>query len=98
MVLKLVECTDYKQEYGLLIVDNPNVTRDEIQEKIYEFKHSYKAYGYNSMREVKDDGYATVDEMMQHESQTWDVARLVAHAFPKAWKVRLCNIDATVEC
>ena len=98
MVLKLVECSDYKQEYGLLLIGNPNVTIDEIQEKIYAFKHSYKAYGYNSMREVKDDGYDTVEEMMQCESQSWDVDRLVAYAFPKSWKVRRCNIDGTVEC
>lgn len=98
MILKLVECSDYDEEYGLLIVKNKNITEWDIQEKIYEFKNSYKAYGYDSLREMREDGYKTVEEMMCHENSSWDIDRLIDKAFPKSWKVSKYDFDGTVEC
>ena len=98
MILKLVECSDYKMEYGLLVVKNKNVTEKDIQDKIYEFKNSYKAYGYDNLKEIREDGYKTVEEMMENEDTCWDVDTLVEKAFPKSWKVSAYSFDGTVEC
>lgn len=100
MILKLVECTDHREEYGFLMVGNPKVTKEEIQDRIYEFKNSYKAYGYSSLEEMRECGYETIEELLQDEEAAWDewnVTQLV-ESFPKAWKVSLCTVDGIVEC
>lgn len=98
MILKLVECSDYDYDYGVLVVGNKNVTKDDIQDKIYEFKNSYKAYGYSSLKEMREDGYKTVDDLICNGDVCWDVDFLVTEAFPKAWKVSRYNFDGLVEC
>lgn len=98
MILKLVECSDWDEDYGCLIVKNKNITEIDIQDRIYAFKNSYKAYGYSSLTEMKEDGYETVEEMMDHEIPSWDVDELVEKAFPKSWKVSRYEFDGIVEC
>lgn len=98
MILKLVECSDHDEDYGILIVKNPNITESDIQDKIYTFKNSYKAYGYSSLKDMKADGYETVDDMICNEIPEWDVDQLVDQAFPKSWKVSRYEFDGTVEC
>lgn len=98
MILKLVDCSEYDEEYGLLIVRNKNVTEIDIRDKIYEFKNSYKAYGYSSLKEMREDGYETVDDLIGSECPSWDVDNLVEKAFPKSWKVSRYEFDGTVEC
>jgi hypothetical protein len=98
MILKLVECSDWDEDYGVLVVRNKNVTRDDIQNKIYKFKNSYKAYGYSSLEAMRKDGYETVDDLICNEIPEWDVDQLVEEAFPKSWKVSRYEFDGTVEC
>ena len=99
MILKLVECSDYKCEYGFLVVKNKNITQNDIQEKIYEFKNSYKAYGYSSLKEMREDGFDTVDELFaKGNDYSWDIDELIEKAFPKSWKVSVYSFDGTVEC
>ena len=98
MNLKLVENSDYNCVYGILTIGNKNIKREDVQKKIYEFKNSYKAYGYSSKKEIKEDGYDSVEEMMKHESTCWMIEDLVEKAFPKSWKVNFIKIDGTVEC
>ena len=99
MILKLVECSDYKIEYGLLVVKNKNVTVHDIQQKIYEFKNSYKAYGYDNLKEMREDGFKTVEELFaKGNNYSWDIDRLVDKAFPKSWKVTFESFNGTVEC
>ena len=98
MILKLVECSDYKMEYGILVIKNKYVTKHDIQEKIYQFKNSYKAYGYNNLKEMREDGFNTVNELFAKGDHCWDIDRLVDKAFPKSWKVSVHLFDGTVEC
>ena len=98
MNLKLVENSDHKYVYGVLCIGNPKISEKEVQDKIYEFKNSYKAYGYDSVKEIKDEGYSSVDEMMANESPCWMVEDLAEKAFPKSWKLSFIKIDGRVEC
>ena len=66
-IFKLVECSDYDEDYGVLIVKNNDVTEIDIQDKIDEFKNSYKAYGYSSLEEMQQNGYETEEDMMENE-------------------------------
>lgn len=95
---KLVECSDHDEEYGLLVVKNDGVTVDDIQDKIYEFKNSYKAYGYSSLKEMREDGYKTIDDLFANGDVCWTIDDLMEEAFPKSWKVSLWDIDDVVEC
>lgn len=45
-----------------------------------------------------EDGYETVDDLMNRECPCWDVDKLVEKAFPKSWKVSRYEYDGTVEC
>ena len=98
MILKLVECSDYDEDYGCLIVRNKNVTADDIQNQIHKFKNSYKAYGYSSLKEMREDGYKTVDDLIDNGCPSWSVDELIEEAFPKSWKVSRYQFDGIVEC
>lgn len=97
MILKLLECSDYDCEYGIIKIGNKKITREDVQNKIYDFKNSYKAYGYSSLKEIREDGYKTVEEMMINEDTNWDIDQLI-ESFPKSWKVSLFEVDGEVEC
>lgn len=97
-VFKLVECTDYKEDYGVIIVRNKNILQGDIQNKIYEFKNSYKAYGYSTLKEMREDGYKTVDDLVTNETPQWDIDDLIKKAFPKSWKVSRYEFNGIVEC
>lgn len=98
MILKLVDCCEYDAEYGLLIVRNKNITAKDIQDKIYKFKNSHKAYGYTSLKEMREDGYKTLDDLRKNGDVCWDVEQMVEMAFPKSWKASLYNFDGIVDC
>lgn len=97
-VFKIVECTDYKEDYGVIIVRNKNILQGDIQNKIDEFKNSYKAYGYSTLKEMKEDGYKTVDDLFINETPQWNIDDLIKKAFPKSWKVSRCEFNGIVEC
>ena len=97
MILKLVECTDYREDYGVIVIKNDKITKEQVQDKIQDFKCSYKAYGYSTLKEMREDGYRTVEELMDSESPCWDVDQLVA-SFPKSWKASRYDFDGIVEC
>ncbi len=97
-ILKLVECSDYNIEYGILVVENDKITPHDIQTKIYEFKNSYKAYGYSSKKEMKADGYKDLDDLINNECPSWDIDDLILKAFPRSWKVSRYDFNGAVEC
>ena len=98
MTLQLVECTDYDVFYGVLQVENPNITADDIQEKIHEFKNSYKAYGFDSLEDMKASGYETEEDLVGNACPEWDVDQLVYEAFPESWGVNYFRYDGLVSC
>ena len=97
-IFKLVEGSDYNTEYGMLVVENDKITQHDIQQKIYEFKNSYKAYRYSSKKEMKADGYKDLADLMNNESPSWTIDDLILKAFPRSWKVSLYDFDGAVEC
>ena len=98
LTLKLVECTDHRVDYGVLIVKNEKITANDIQCKICEFKNSYKAYGYASIDEMKEDGFETMDELLCCGSAAWCIDDLIELAFPESWGVSFLTFDNIVEC
>ena len=98
MILKLVEGSDRSMEYGFLTVGNEFVSEKDIQNMINEFKNSYKAYGYSTLKEMREDGYKTEEELINSSARTtWTIDQLVA-SFPKTWKVSLHRVCGIVEC
>lgn len=98
-IFKLVECSDSDIEYGILLVENSEVTEEGIREKINEFKNSYRAYGYSSVEEMKADGFDSIEELenITNAVPVWTVEQLVDEAFPDDWKVSFLELDGVME-
>ena len=45
MIARLVECSDYDVQYGILTVENASA--EEVQNKIYEIKNRFYNEGFN---------------------------------------------------
>lgn len=45
MIAKLVECTDYDTQYGILTVENVSI--EDVQQKIYEIKNKFCEENFN---------------------------------------------------
>lgn len=61
MKAQLVECTDYKMVYGILIVEN--VSAKEVQEKIYEIKNKFYDEGFDDW---------TIDDVLNEFPDDWE--------------------------
>lgn len=98
-IFKLVECSDSDVEYGILLVENSEITEQDIREKISDFKNSCRAYGYSSVEEMKADGFDSIEELenIANAVPVWTVEQLVDEAFPDDWNVSLLKIDGVME-
>lgn len=61
MKAQLVECTDYKMVYGILVVENASVK--EVQEKIYEIKNKFYDEGFDDW---------TIDDVLNELPDDWE--------------------------
>ena len=61
MVARLVECSDYDVQYGILTVEN--VSLKEVQNKIYEIKRRFSDEGF--------DGWC-IDDVFEEFPKEWD--------------------------
>lgn len=61
MIARLVECSDYDIQYGILTVENANA--EEVQEKIYEIKNRF----YD-----KDFDDWCVDDVLAEFPEEWE--------------------------
>ena len=59
MIARLVECTDYKMVYGMLVVKNMD-SMEEVQNKIYEIKNKFNEQGIDDWS--NDDVFAEFPE------------------------------------
>jgi hypothetical protein len=99
LVLRLVECTDCDEEYGVLVIKTEAVTEEDVQKKIYEYKNSYKAYGYDSLEDMRADGFETEEDLADSDiCPEWYLDDMMADAFPDEWDIELIQYDGTVEC
>lgn len=98
-LFKLVECSDSDVEYGILLVENSEITEQDIIEKINDFKNSYRAYGYSSVEEMKADGFDSIEELENiiNAVPVWTVEQLIDEAFPDDWKVSFLELDGVME-
>lgn len=98
-IFKLVECSDSDVEYGILLVENSEITEQDIREKISDFKNSCRAYGYSSVEGMKADGFDSIEELENGTNAIpeWTVEQLVDEAFPDDWNVSLLKIDGVME-
>lgn len=98
-IFKLVECSDSDVEYGILLVENSEITEQDIREKISDFKNSYRAYGYSSVEKMKADGFDSIEELenIANAVPVWTVEQLVDEAFPDDWKVSFLELDGVME-
>lgn len=61
MVARLVECSDYDVQYGILTVEN--VSTMEVQKKIYEIKKRF----------YEEDNYSwCVDDVFEEFPEEWE--------------------------
>jgi hypothetical protein len=61
MVARLVECSDYDVQYGILTVENVSVK--EVQDKIYEIKNKFYDEGFEDW---------TVADVLERFPMEWD--------------------------
>lgn len=61
MVARLVECSDYDMQYGILTVEN--VSAEKVQEKIYEIKHKFNDEGFDDW---------TLDDVFMEFPEEWE--------------------------
>lgn len=60
MRAKLVECSDYKTEYGILTVENASM--EEVENKIYEIKREFNESGNDEW---------TLDDVFEKFPKNW---------------------------
>lgn len=58
MVARVVECSDYDVQYGILTVENVSIK--EVQEKIYDIKNKFHNNGFDEW--CLDDIFAEFPE------------------------------------
>ena len=61
MVARLVECSDYDVQYGILTVENVSV--EEVQNKIYEIKNKFYDEGFEDW---------TIDDVLENFPEEWE--------------------------
>ena len=61
MVARLVECSDYKMQYGVLTVENASA--EEVQNKIYEIKAKFFAEDFDDW---------CLDDVFMEFPDTWE--------------------------
>lgn len=61
MIARLVECSDYDIQYGILTVEN--VSEKEVQDKIYEIKKRFHDKGFDEW---------CVDDVLAELPNEWD--------------------------
>ena len=61
MVARLVECSDYDMQYGILTVENVSVK--EVQDKIYEIKNKFYDEGFEDW---------TIDDVFEEFPEEWE--------------------------
>lgn len=61
MIARLVECSDYDVQYGILTV--ANVSAEEVQHKIYEIKNRFYEEGFNDW---------CVDDLLAEFPDEWE--------------------------
>ena len=60
MIARLVECSDYDVQYGILTVEN--VSLEEVQAKIYEIKRRFSEEGFDDW---------CVDDVLEQFPEEW---------------------------
>lgn len=61
MVARLVECSDYDVQYGILTVEN--VSLEEVQDKIYEIKNKFYDEDFEDW---------TIDDVLMEFPDKWE--------------------------
>jgi hypothetical protein len=61
MVARLVECSDYNMQYGILTVENASL--EEVQNKIYEIKKRFYDEGFDDW---------TLDDVFMEFPEEWE--------------------------
>lgn len=61
MIARLVECSDYDVQYGILIVENASLK--EVQEKIYEIKNRFFYEGFDDW---------CIDDVFEQFPEEWE--------------------------
>ena len=61
MVARLVECSDYDVQYGILTVEN--VSTMEVQKKIYEIKNRFYKEGFEDW---------CIDDVLEEFPEEWE--------------------------
>lgn len=61
MVARLVECSDYDVQYGILTVENVSV--EEVQKKIYEIKNRFYNEGFEDW---------CIEDVMMEFPEEWE--------------------------
>ena len=61
MVAKLVECSDYDVQYGILTVENVSI--EAVQNKIYEIKNRFYEEGFDDW---------CIDDVLEQFPEEWE--------------------------
>ena len=61
MVARLVECSDYNMQYGILTVENASL--EKVQNKIYEIKKRFYDEGFDDW---------TLDDVLMEFPEEWE--------------------------
>ena len=64
-IFKLVECSDADMFYGLLVINNDEITMEKVQEKIYDIK--------NSDEDIFYQGEWTIDDVLERLPEEWKI-------------------------